>query len=671
MQKLIGLIFLVLFAASVFAADTNAPVLYDTNADSPAAVCTMEYAPVCGEIQVQCVKAPCNPVVLTYGNKCMATAAGAKILYEGECKVEKCIDSDNGIDYYTKGFITGYHRSGSKVQSYDQCEGNTLTEWYCESGYVQDQLKKDCSAGCRDGACLEEPSTPEQMCGTMDYSKAKSIASNSCGTLTDEYYCNESTNTWWFKLNMEMTGCNPHCVVDTKSGKAEINYMCTGAIPETPVTDETNCMCTREYNPICGKIKVCTTNCSLVSPNSSVKPACESKCYYEQRTFGNKCVADCEGAEIVYSGECQSDCPKYEMPECSNGKIILDYDDRGCSKPKCVEARTEHYTNAYWKCSNGKEFKKEEKCMPYSYWKNLARTTCAEYSSKDCTSYTKPVTSYSTGNFLLDTIKPAQTTTIVDINETTCVGSEVYVTDFEVFGQCDPQCKSYENSSGCKVVKCEDGTVTEYCNQSCPSQDYNEIRAIKDKCYSHNGQIVVKTDDKGCSEYTCSFSTDANSTVTCSSVEEIPKERYYYCEENGGKVVARTNEQGCLTFFECVMPPKDYDSNKIDSALISDQTKLLELALKLETLKMELQKVADKIQSISEYYSASSDSNSADKFERAVEIINTAISKIDSAKQLIKENVDSFDEEKAIQVREIIKTIREEKLKEVLLILLE
>ena len=50
-----------------------------------AIACTMEYAPVCALVQVQCISAPCNPVEQTFGNKCMAQAQDANILYEGEC----------------------------------------------------------------------------------------------------------------------------------------------------------------------------------------------------------------------------------------------------------------------------------------------------------------------------------------------------------------------------------------------------------------------------------------------------------------------------------------------------------------------------------------------------------------------------------------------------------
>lgn len=55
------------------------------NAATDSVACTMEYAPVCATVQVQCIKAPCNPVEQTFSNSCMARAAGATIVTNGEC----------------------------------------------------------------------------------------------------------------------------------------------------------------------------------------------------------------------------------------------------------------------------------------------------------------------------------------------------------------------------------------------------------------------------------------------------------------------------------------------------------------------------------------------------------------------------------------------------------
>ena len=56
------------------------------NPDQTPVMCTLEYAPVCAEVQVQCIKAPCPPIKETFGNKCQMEANKlAKFLYAWEC----------------------------------------------------------------------------------------------------------------------------------------------------------------------------------------------------------------------------------------------------------------------------------------------------------------------------------------------------------------------------------------------------------------------------------------------------------------------------------------------------------------------------------------------------------------------------------------------------------
>jgi hypothetical protein len=49
--------------------------------------CTREYAPVCGEVQVQCIKAPCDPAKETFSNRCeMENNSLATFLHEWTCE---------------------------------------------------------------------------------------------------------------------------------------------------------------------------------------------------------------------------------------------------------------------------------------------------------------------------------------------------------------------------------------------------------------------------------------------------------------------------------------------------------------------------------------------------------------------------------------------------------
>lgn len=47
--------------------------------------CTKEYRPVCAYKKVQCVKAPCPPVMQTFGNACEANSQGYTVKYQGRC----------------------------------------------------------------------------------------------------------------------------------------------------------------------------------------------------------------------------------------------------------------------------------------------------------------------------------------------------------------------------------------------------------------------------------------------------------------------------------------------------------------------------------------------------------------------------------------------------------
>jgi hypothetical protein len=52
-----------------------------------AEICTADYSPVCGIVEVQCVTTPCDPIPQTFGNACGACAQGGAISYtEGSCQ---------------------------------------------------------------------------------------------------------------------------------------------------------------------------------------------------------------------------------------------------------------------------------------------------------------------------------------------------------------------------------------------------------------------------------------------------------------------------------------------------------------------------------------------------------------------------------------------------------
>jgi len=66
--------------------EERAYMRHECTFDDPASMCTMEYAPVCASVAIQCIKAPCDPVEQTFWNRCQMNANTlATFLHEWEC----------------------------------------------------------------------------------------------------------------------------------------------------------------------------------------------------------------------------------------------------------------------------------------------------------------------------------------------------------------------------------------------------------------------------------------------------------------------------------------------------------------------------------------------------------------------------------------------------------
>jgi len=66
--------------------EERAYMRHECTFDKPTSLCTQEYAPVCASVQVECIKAPCNPVEQTFSNLCMMNANKlTTFLHDGEC----------------------------------------------------------------------------------------------------------------------------------------------------------------------------------------------------------------------------------------------------------------------------------------------------------------------------------------------------------------------------------------------------------------------------------------------------------------------------------------------------------------------------------------------------------------------------------------------------------
>jgi len=98
---------------------------------------------------------------------------------------------------------------------------------------VMESYPRQCRA---DGETFTE--VIDELLPALGESEAIAIAEASpCmdeGSLTGNIAYNGFTKTWWIGLapNGERQGCNPACVVSEETRTAEINWRCTGLLPD-------------------------------------------------------------------------------------------------------------------------------------------------------------------------------------------------------------------------------------------------------------------------------------------------------------------------------------------------------------------------------------------------------------------------------------------------------
>jgi hypothetical protein len=561
------------------------------------------------------------------------------------------------------------------------------------------------------------------------------------------------------------------------------------------------CACTLEYNPVCGEAKVCVSV-------DYTDQAGTTECYNQKKTFGNKCAANCAKATILYAGECKTDsdnfcggiagipckegyecelegdypdavgkcvlsCPEYPQPFCTEGqKLVPAKDARGCPGAKCVDInatkpitpKSEFYKGAYWKCSDGKEYKQySDKCRPAAGWKEYARKVCAnapvgceakcgvntfgisgdtctagdgltgytgvkiscydgttislggesscktyatwtEQAKEACANKCNTLPQVTTNTVTTNTTSTSEENTIPATTSTasggssattaTAMGPQEIISNYlnGLFGATTAivePVKSIENptttskapipvqiNSACTTQAgyVVDFELFEACrpgeqNNQCYSQTIEEIKAVKEKCSVSGGEVLVILDDKKCNTYSCVNKAQVNNE--CKKEKDLPAEKKTRCELQGGEFIVKSNESGCLTFVECVGSKSNQDKSGINKEILTDKSTLLGIALKIESIKIELTGIANKLDSLINYYSNTNDANAKDKFSRAKNLLEKASNELDSIKKTIRANIDSFTEADAKAVREKIRGIMEDTIREVLLIMLE
>jgi len=107
--------------------------------------CTREYRPVCGEVQVQCIRAPCPPLKTTFSNRCVAENAGATNIVDGAC-VDENTNPEGACLSFDGNWIAEVREC--EWMSREQCDelGGAYNE--CASACRNDPNAEICTMQC-------------------------------------------------------------------------------------------------------------------------------------------------------------------------------------------------------------------------------------------------------------------------------------------------------------------------------------------------------------------------------------------------------------------------------------------------------------------------------------------------------------------------------------------
>ncbi len=217
---------------------------------------------------------------------------------------------------------------------------------------------------------------------------------------------------------------------------------------------------------------------------------------------------------------------------------------------------------------------------------------------------------------------------------------------------------------GCKIGKCVQEQRQE--RPRCPQPNR---RQVEQECLGRGMDVAPYFQD-GCPGYRCVERRESRGREGGHRCEQdLPKEAYDRCAEEGGQLVVRKNQNGCVSYSNCIRRGNAEESFVEDINEIPDTTELLSIAFKLEDLKLEFDKLAKKTNDIAEYYK-STGSTEEKRFRRVSDMFSNAKDKVDEVKNKLRDSARDIDKDDVLEIKQDLRYLKDVVLKDILFVML-